>query len=107
MQSGIANSEKARIRQLFAEGKISRDELLDAEAASYHSAGTCTFYGTANSNQILMEAMGLQLPGGSFVNPDTPLRDALTAEAAHHITRITALGSKPKALGRCWMNAPS
>ena len=100
MQSGIANSEKARIRQLFAEGKISRDELLDAEAASYHSAGTCTFYGTANSNQILMEAMGLQLPGGSFVNPDTPLRDALTAEAAHHITRITALGNKPKALGK-------
>ena len=100
MQSGIANSEKARIRQLFAEGKISRDELLDAESASYHSAGTCTFYGTANSNQILMEAMGLQLPGGSFVNPDTPLRDALTAEAAQHITRVTALGSKPKALGK-------
>ena len=99
MQSGIANSEKARIRQLFAEGKISRDELLDAESASYHSAGTCTFYGTANSNQILMEAMGLQLPGGSFVNPDTPLRDALTAEAAHHITRVTALGIKPKARG--------
>lgn len=100
MQSGIANSEKARIRQLFAEGKISRDELLDAESASYHSAGTCTFYGTANSNQILMEAMGLQLPGGSFVNPGTPLRDALTAAAAQHITRITALSGNLKALGR-------
>lgn len=99
MQSGITNGEKARVRQLYAEGKISRDELLDAESASYHSAGTCTFYGTANSNQILMEAMGLQLPGGSFVNPDTPLRDALTAETARHITRITALGGKCKALG--------
>jgi phosphogluconate dehydratase len=99
MQSGITNGEKARIRQLYAEGKISRDELLDAESASYHSAGTCTFYGTANSNQILMEAMGLQLPGGSFVNPGTDLRDALTAEAARHITRITALNGKLKALG--------
>lgn len=99
MPSGIANSEKARIRQLHAEGKISRDELLDAESASYHAPGTCTFYGTANSNQILMEAMGLQLPGGSFVNPGTPLRDALSAEAARHITRITALGNNPRTLG--------
>ncbi|MGD9662432.1 MAG: phosphogluconate dehydratase [Porticoccaceae bacterium] len=90
MPSGIANKEKARVRQLFAEGKVSREALLEVEAASYHSAGTCTFYGTANSNQILMEAMGLQLPGGSFVNPATPLRDALTREAAHQITRITA-----------------
>ena len=72
----------------FAEGKASRDELLDAETASYHSPGTCTFYGTANSNQILMEALGLQLPGGSFVNPGTLLRDALTAEAAALIARL-------------------
>lgn len=92
MQSGLPNSEKARVRQLFAEGKASREALLQAESASYHSPGTCTFYGTANSNQLLMEAMGLQLPGGSFVNPDTPLRDALTREAAHHITRITRQG---------------
>lgn len=99
MPSGIANSEKARIRQLHAEGKISRDELLDTESASYHAPGTCTFYGTANSNQILMEAMGLQLPGGSFVNPGTPLRDALSAEAARHITRITALGNNLRSLG--------
>jgi len=98
MPSGIANSEKARVRQLYAEGKAGREELLAAEAASYHSPGTCTFYGTANSNQVLMEAMGLQLPGGSFVNPGTPLRDALTREAAHHITRISAFGSDPRPL---------
>ena len=100
MQSGMSNSEKARVRQLFAEGKASRDELLDAESASYHSPGTCTFYGTANSNQILMEALGLQLPGGSFVNPGTVLRDALTAEAAALITNVTALGNNPKPIGR-------
>ena len=100
MQSGITNSEKARVRQLFAEGKVSRDELLDAESASYHSPGTCTFYGTANSNQILMEALGLQLPGGSFVNPGTPLRDALTAAAVQHIAKITALGHNPKPIGK-------
>jgi phosphogluconate dehydratase len=99
MQSGITNGEKTRVRQLFAEGKVSRDELLDAESASYHSPGTCTFYGTANSNQILMEALGLQLPGGSFVNPGTPLRDALTAAAVQHITKITALGSNAKPIG--------
>lgn len=96
MPSGIPNKEKARVRQLFAEGKVGREELLEAESASYHTAGTCTFYGTANSNQVLMEAMGLQLPGGSFVNPNTPLRDALTAEACKHITRITAQGSDPR-----------
>ena len=99
MQSGIANSEKARVRQLYAEGKVSRDELLDVESAAYHSAGTCTFYGTANSNQILMEAMGLQLPGGSFVNPATRLRDALNEEAANRITQVTALGSNRKSIG--------
>ena len=102
MQSGISNGEKAKVRQLFAEGKASRDELFDAESASYHSPGTCTFYGTANSNQILMEALGLQLPGGSFVNPGTVLRDALTAKAAEHITKVTALGNNPKPLGERW-----
>ena len=90
MTSGLSNKEKVRIRQLFAEGKIGRDELLEAESQSYHSPGTCTFYGTANSNQVMVEAMGLQLPGSSFINPGTPLRDALTDFAAEHITRITA-----------------
>lgn len=81
MESGIPNEEKARIRQLFAEGKIGREELLKGESDSYHSPGTCTFYGTANSNQMLMEIMGLQLPGSSFVNPGTDLRNALNKEA--------------------------
>lgn len=99
MPSGIPNKEKARVRQLFAEGKASRAELLAAESASYHSAGTCTFYGTANSNQVMMEAMGLQLPGSSFVNPNTPLRYALTREAAQHITRITQQTPSPRSLG--------
>ena len=93
MPTGLPNKEKVRIRQLFAEGKVGREELLEAESASYHSAGTCTFYGTANSNQMMVEAMGLQLPGSSFVNPGTPLRDALTDFAAEHVTRITALGN--------------
>ena len=92
MTSGLPNAEKSKIRQLHAEGKVGRDALLDAEAASYHSSGTCTFYGTANSNQLLMEAMGLHLPGASLVNPDTPLRDALTAEAGRCVTGLTALG---------------
>jgi len=82
MPSGLPNKEKARVRQAYAEGKATREELLDAEAASYHSPGTCTFYGTANSNQMLMEVMGLHLPGSAFVNPGTPLRDALTVAAA-------------------------
>ena len=93
MPSGLPNDEKAKIRQLFAEGKVGRAELLEAEAASYHSPGTCTFYGTANTNQMLMEIMGLHLPGASFVNPDTPLRDALTSHAARRVTEITALGN--------------
>ncbi|WP_395693104.1 phosphogluconate dehydratase [Nocardioides sp.] len=92
MASGLPNSEKARVRQLHAEGKVGREELLEAEAASYHSAGTCTFYGTANSNQLLMEVLGLHLPGSSFVNPGTPLRDALTAAAARRATEITRQG---------------
>lgn len=99
MPTGIPNKEKQRVRQLYAEGKVGRDALLESESASYHSAGTCTFYGTANSNQMMMEAMGLQLPGGSFVNPDDPLRDALTREAAHQITRITAQGQDYRPLG--------
>ncbi|MEP9362338.1 phosphogluconate dehydratase [Nocardioides sp. CN2-186] len=89
MASGLPNSEKARVRQLYAEGKVGREELLDAEAASYHSVGTCTFYGTANSNQLLMEVLGLHLPGSSFVNPGTPLRDALTRAAGHRVTELT------------------
>ncbi len=93
MPSGITNKEKARVRELYAEGKVSKAELLDAEAASYHSAGTCTFYGTANSNQLVVEMMGLQLPGSSFVHPGTPLRQALTRVAGQQVTRITELSS--------------
>jgi phosphogluconate dehydratase len=99
MTSGLPNNEKSRIRQLHAEGKVGRDELLDAEAASYHGSGTCTFYGTANSNQLLMEAMGLHLPGASLVNPDTPLRDALTAEAGRRLAGLTALGESYTPVG--------
>ncbi|MDC3263881.1 MAG: phosphogluconate dehydratase [Porticoccaceae bacterium] len=99
MQSGLPNKEKQRIRQLFAEGKIGREELLQAESDSYHSAGTCTFYGTANSNQVVLEAMGLQLPGSSFVNPDNPLRDKLTVETCHQMARITALGNDYRPVG--------
>ena len=92
MPSGLPNKKKAEVRQLFAAGKIGREELLDTEAKSYHAPGTCTFYGTANSNQLLMEFMGLQLPGASFVNPNTPLRDALTAAATARAAAITAQG---------------
>ncbi|MDA3912858.1 phosphogluconate dehydratase [Oleiagrimonas sp.] len=95
MPSGLPNEEKSRVRQQFAEGKATRDELLEAEAQSYHSPGTCTFYGTANSNQMLMEIMGMHLPGSSFVNPDTPLRDALTAAAVQRAAKITALDNNP------------
>ena len=99
MPSGIANKEKARIRKLYAEGKASREELLDAESQSYHSPGTCTFYGTANSNQMLMEVMGLHMPGTAFVNPNTPLRDALTVAAAERACAITALGEHYTPIG--------
>jgi phosphogluconate dehydratase len=92
MVSGLSNKEKARVREDFAAGRISRDELLEAEASAYHAPGTCTFYGTANSNQMLMEIMGLQLPGGSFVNPGTPLREKLTDEAVRRVLRNTHLG---------------
>lgn len=89
MSSGLPNKEKVRIRQLYAEGKVDRQALLEAEAGSYHGKGTCTFYGTANSNQMVMEVMGLHLPGSSFVHPDTRLRDALTNAAARQITHLT------------------
>jgi phosphogluconate dehydratase len=100
MPSGLPNSEKARVRQAHAEGKATREELLAAEAASYHSPGTCTFYGTANSNQMLLEMMGLQLPGTSFVNPNTPLRDALTVAAAERACAITGQGEAYTPIGR-------
>ena len=93
MTSGLPNDEKAAVRQRFARGEIDRDELMAAEMASYHGAGTCTFYGTANSNQMLMEFMGLHLPGASFENPGTPLREALTRAAARRALEITATGN--------------
>lgn len=99
MESGIPNKEKARIRQLYAQGKVGRDELLESESKSYHSAGTCTFYGTANSNQLVVEVMGLHLPGSSFVNPGTELRDALTDAASVQATRITDLGTEYRPIG--------
>src|SRR5690554_1102525 len=92
MPSGLPNSEKARVRQRYAEGLASREELLDAESSSYHSSGTCTFYGTANTNQLLLEAMGLQLPGASFINPGTPLRDALTDAVAEQAASLARSG---------------
>ncbi len=100
MTSGLPNAEKSRIRQLYAEGKAGRAELLKAEAESYHGPGTCTFYGTANSNQMLMEVMGLHLPGSAFVNPGTPLRLALTRGAAARAAAITARGGDYRPLGR-------
>ena len=100
MPSGIPNKQKAEVRQRYALGQASREELLDAEAASYHAPGTCTFYGTANSNQMLMEVMGLHLPGSAFVPPNTPLRDALTVAAAEQALRITALGDDYRPLAR-------
>lgn len=100
MPSGLPNAEKAKARQLFAEGKIGRAELLDAESKSYHSAGTCTFYGTANSNQMLLEIMGVQLPGSSFVNPGTELRDALTTEASQQILKFSAAGDDYRPIGQ-------
>jgi phosphogluconate dehydratase len=99
MPSGLPNDEKSKIRQLYAEGKVGRAELLEAESKSYHSAGTCTFYGTANSNQMLMEIMGLHLPGASFVNPGTPLRDALTREATKRALSLSAQGNDYTPIG--------
>jgi phosphogluconate dehydratase len=100
MPSGLANKEKQRIRQLYAEGKVGRAELLGAEAASYHGAGTCTFYGTANSNQMMMEVMGLHIPGAAFVNPGTKLRQQLTRAAVHRLAEIGWDGNDYRPLGR-------
>ena len=100
MTSGLGNQEKASIRQRYAQGLATREELLDGESKSYHGPGTCTFYGTANSNQMLMEVMGLHLPGAAFIPPGTPLRDALTAQAARRAAAITALGDEYIPVGR-------
>jgi phosphogluconate dehydratase len=100
MPSGLANKEKQRIRQLYAEGKVGREELLEAEAASYHGAGTCTFFGTANSNQMMMEVMGLHMPGSAFINPGTKLRQELTRAATHRLTEI-GQGEDYRPLGAC------
>ena len=99
MPSGIPNDEKSKVRNAFAEGKASREDLMAAEMASYHGPGTCTFYGTANTNQMLMEVMGLHLPGASFVNPGTPLREALTLAAVERAATITALGNDFRPVG--------
>jgi phosphogluconate dehydratase len=100
MPSGLANKDKAKLRQLFAEGKIGRAELLDAESQAYHAPGTCTFYGTANSNQMMMEMMGLHIPGAAFINPNTPLRDALTEAATARAAAITGMGDDYRPIGR-------
>jgi phosphogluconate dehydratase len=101
MPSGLANKEKVRVRQLYAEGKVGRAELLEAESASYHGAGTCTFYGTANSNQMMMEVMGLHIPGAAFVNPGTKLRQELTRAAVHRLAQIGWDGNDYRPLGLC------
>ncbi|MFB0875919.1 MULTISPECIES: phosphogluconate dehydratase [unclassified Sphingobium] len=101
MPSGLANKEKVRVRQLYAEGKVGRAELLEAESASYHGAGTCTFYGTANSNQMMMEVMGLHIPGAAFVNPGTKLRQELTRAAVHRLAEIGWDGNDYRPLGAC------
>ncbi|WP_340265008.1 phosphogluconate dehydratase [Sphingobium mellinum] len=101
MPSGLANKEKVRIRQLYAEGKVGREELLESESASYHGAGTCTFYGTANSNQMMMEVMGLHMPAAAFVHPGTKLRQELTRAAVHQLSRIGWDGDDYRPLGHC------
>ena len=100
MPSGLANKEKQKVRQRYAEGKASREELLESESASYHSPGTCTFYGTANSNQMMMELMGLHVPGAAFVPPNTPLRSALTRAAVHRLTMIGKHSDDPRPMAR-------
>jgi phosphogluconate dehydratase len=101
MPSGLANKEKVRIRQLYAEGKVGEAELLEAESASYHGAGTCTFYGTANSNQMMMEVMGLHMPGAAFINPGTKLRGEITRAAVHRVAAIGWDGEDYRPLGLC------
>lgn len=101
MPTGIPNKEKAAVREAFAEGKVGRDELLDAEIGAYHSKGTCTFYGTANTNQMMMEVMGLHMPGAAFVNPGTKLRQELTRAATHRLAEIGWDGEDYRPLGRC------
>ncbi|MEQ1496162.1 MAG: phosphogluconate dehydratase [Novosphingobium sp.] len=100
MPSGLANKEKQKVRQLYAEGKATRADLLESESASYHSPGTCTFYGTANSNQMMLELMGLHIPGASFVPPGTPLRSALTRKAVHRLTEIGRESADYRPMGR-------
>ncbi len=100
MPSGLANREKQKIRQLYAEGKATRADLLASESASYHSPGTCTFYGTANSNQMMMELMGLHMPGAAFVSPNTPLRSALTRAAVHRLVAIGKDSADPRPMAR-------
>ena len=100
MTSGLPNDEKARVRQQFAAGEVGREALMAAEMASYHGPGTCTFYGTANTNQMLMEFMGLHLPGSAFVNPGTPLREALTEAGVARALEITAAGNDYRPAGR-------
>ncbi len=100
MPTGISNKEKQRVRQLYAEGKVGRAELLDSESASYHSPGTCTFYGTANSNQMMMEMMGLHVPGASFVQPGTKLRQELTRAATHRLAELGGNGAASRPLAR-------
>ncbi len=102
MTSGLPNDQKGKIRQLYAEGKVDREALLESEAQSYHGPGTCTFYGTANSNQMLMEIMGLHLPGSTFVNPGTQLRDEITRASAKQALSITALGNSYTPIGRIY-----
>ena len=102
MPSGMNNDDKGKVRQAYAEGKVSREELLEAEARSYHAPGTCTFYGTANSNQMLMEIMGLHLPGTTFVNPGSDLRDEITKAAARQALSITALGNQYTPIGKIY-----
>src|SRR5256885_14928529 len=97
MPSGLPNKEKQRIRQLYAEGKVGKDELLKAESRSYHAPGTCTFYGTANSNQMMLELMGLHIPNAAFINPGTPLRQALTRAAVHRVAELARSGERPLA----------
>ena len=97
MPSGLPNKEKQRVRQLYAEGKVGKEELLRAESRSYHAAGTCTFYGTANSNQMMMELMGLHIPNAAFINPGTPLRQALTRAAVHRLAELAKNGERPLA----------